>query len=180
MKLRTSDIMRFVHQPIPRKIPPAISQAAINGYRKYLAYIASIPFGIYAVMLFSCRIHLLPGKLVYNVIALVSCIVIIGTIIRFYSRNSRHLLLLLIKGRFAYGNIVEVHPSRLVVNKMTAAHVVVVFIDKYGRKRFANCDVFGAVDKKRCMMWNSDQTEIGLLYLNSIDKILITDLLFKG
>jgi hypothetical protein len=98
----------------------------------------------------------------------------------FYSRNNRHLLPLLRKGRFAYGNIVEVRPSSPVVNKMAAAHVVVVFIDKYGRRRFANCDVFGAVDKKRCMMWNSDQTKIGLLYLNNIDKILITDLLFKG
>jgi hypothetical protein len=158
MKLSTSDIARFVHQTTPRKIPPAIAKAAINGYRLYLAYITAIFFVMYAVILFPCRIQLLPAKLAYDAIVLISCIVIIGTIIWFYSRNNRHLLPLLRKGRFAYGNSVEERPSSPVVNKMAAAYVVVVFIDKYGRRRFANCDVFGAVDKKRCMMWNSDQT----------------------
>jgi hypothetical protein len=185
MKLSTDEIARFVHQTEPRKIPPAIAQAAINGYRLYLTYIAAISFAMCSAVIFFCQIQLLPIQLLpvksaCNVIAVLPCIVITYAIIWFYFRNRRQIWLLLIRGRFTHGNIAEVHPSRLTANKMEAAHVVVVFIDKYGRKRSANCDVFGSVDKKRCMLWNSDQTEIGLLYLNNVDKILITDLLFKG
>jgi hypothetical protein len=180
MKLRTSDIARFVRQTPPREIPPAIALAAINGYRLYLAYIAAISYAMCSAALFFCQIQLLPAKSACNVIAVLPCVVITCAIIWFYFRNRGQLWLLLIKGQFTHGNIAEVHPSRLIVDKPIVSHVVVVFIDKYGRKRSANCDVFGSSDKKRCMLWDSDQTEIGLLYLNNVDKILITDLLFKG